>query len=83
MERGKPDSDAGTDELRRGYDASSLKGGVRGKYIKRYSAGTNLVRLDADVSRTFPNDNAWSNRRAAKCSALKWNWKRTAAGSPK
>lgn len=56
MKRGKPDSAAGTDELRRGYDASSLKGGVRGKYVKRYSAGTNLVRLDADVSRSFPND---------------------------
>jgi hypothetical protein len=31
-----------TDELRREYDLSKLKG-VRGKYATRYQAGTNLV----------------------------------------
>jgi len=31
------------DELRREYDVSKLKGGVRGKYTARYRAGTNLV----------------------------------------
>ena len=33
----------------------SLKGGVRGKYADRYARGTNLVRLDADVARVFPD----------------------------
>lgn len=33
----------------------SLKGGVRGKYAARYAAGTNLVRLDADVAAVFPD----------------------------
>lgn len=71
MKRGKPDSAAGTDELRRGYDASSLKGGVRGKYVKRYSAGTNLVRLDADVSRSFPDDKSVNDALRLLVSAAK------------
>ena len=44
------------DELRAGYDASVLKGGVRGKYLARYRAGTNLVLLSPDVARAFPDD---------------------------
>ena len=31
------------DELRAEYDLSQLTGGVRGKYVRRYKAGTNLV----------------------------------------
>ncbi len=46
------------DELRPEYDFSQMKGGVRGKYAKRYSAGTNLVLLDPDVTQAFPNDEA-------------------------
>jgi hypothetical protein len=46
------------DELRRSYSAADLKGGVRGKYAKRSSAGTNLIRLDADVSKAFPDEKA-------------------------
>ena len=44
------------DELRREYDLSSLKTGVRGKYFERYQAGTNLVLLSPDVARHFPNE---------------------------
>jgi hypothetical protein len=44
------------DELRPEYDASLLKGGVRGKYAARYREGTNLVRLAPDVARAFPDD---------------------------
>ena len=33
----------------------NFSGGVRGKYAKRYAAGTNLVLLDADVARIFPD----------------------------
>ena len=40
------------DEMRSEYDFS---GGVRGKYAKRYAAGTNIVRLDTDVSKVIRN----------------------------
>ena len=42
------DSDR-NDELRPEYDLSLLKGGVRGKYAKRFREGTNLVLLSPDV----------------------------------
>jgi hypothetical protein len=45
-----------TDELRREYDLSKLKGGVRGKYTRRYRAGTNLVLLSPDVAEYFPDE---------------------------
>ena len=44
-----------TDELRREYDLSKLKG-VRGKYARRYQAGTNLVLLSADVAEYFRDE---------------------------
>jgi hypothetical protein len=47
------------DELRPEYDlARLLKGGVRGKYAASYQAGTNLVLLEPDVARAFPDDAA-------------------------
>ncbi len=44
------------DELRREYDLSTLKGGVRGKYVARYRRGTNLVLLSPDVAEFFPDE---------------------------
>jgi hypothetical protein len=44
------------DELRREYDLSTLRGGVRGKYAARYKAGTNLVLLSPDVAKYFPDE---------------------------
>ena len=44
------------DELRREYDLSELKGGVRSKYIACYRAGTNLVLLSPDVAEYFPDE---------------------------
>ena len=44
-----------SDELRKEYDLSNLKGGVRGKYLDRYREGTNLVLLSPDVARHFPD----------------------------
>jgi hypothetical protein len=35
-----------------GYD---FKNGVRGKYYRRFREGTNLVLLDPDVARFFPD----------------------------
>ena len=47
------------DELRPEYDLHALlKGGVRGKYVARYRAGTNLVLLDPDVARAFADEAA-------------------------
>lgn len=46
------------DELRAEYDLSQLKGGIRGKYVQRYKAGTNLVLLAPDVAEAFPSDEA-------------------------
>jgi hypothetical protein len=43
-----------TDELRREYDFASMRGGVRGKYSKRFKAGTNLVLLEPEVAKAFP-----------------------------
>ncbi len=40
------------DQMRNRYDFS---GGVRGKYARRYAVGTNVVVLDPDVARLFPN----------------------------
>jgi len=44
------------DDLRPEYDLSKLKGGVRGKYAKRFQQGTNLVLLSPDVARYFPDE---------------------------
>jgi hypothetical protein len=44
-------------DLRPEYDLARLKGGVRGKYYRRTVAGTNLVLLEPDVARAFPDSN--------------------------
>ena len=47
------------DDLRPEYDLKELlKGGVRGRYADRYRGGTNLVLLEPDVARAFPDDAA-------------------------
>lgn len=51
----KKEVDELEDELRSEYDFSKMAGGVRGKYVERYRAGTNLVLLDPDVAQV-PTD---------------------------
>jgi hypothetical protein len=51
----KVESEIEQDELRPEYDLSQLKGRVRGKYVERYRAGTNLVLLEPDVAAAFPD----------------------------
>ncbi len=46
------------DDLRPEYDLSKLAGGVRGKYYRRGAGATNLVLIDADLVRMFPNSEA-------------------------
>lgn len=43
------------DEILPEYD---LSGGVRGKYTARLAEGTNLVPLDPDVAKVFPDAKA-------------------------
>ncbi len=44
------------DDMRPEYDLAKLKGGVRGKYYQQARAGTNLVLIEADLARVFPDD---------------------------
>jgi hypothetical protein len=44
------------DDMRPEYDLSKLKFIGRGIYAKAYRSGTNLVLLDRDVRKAFPDD---------------------------
>jgi hypothetical protein len=44
------------DDLRPEYDLSKLKGGLRGKYARRFQEGTNLVLLSPDIAEYFPDE---------------------------
>ncbi len=46
------------DEMRTEYRREDLGKGVRGKYFERVSKGTNLVLLDDQVAKSFPNAEA-------------------------
>ena len=48
----KPQSKRRTDEMRAEYDFS---GGVRGKYVVKYRSGNNVVLLDPEVAKAFPD----------------------------
>ena len=43
------------DTLRPEYPADLIKSGVRGKYANRYREGTNIVLVDPDLHRLFPD----------------------------
>jgi hypothetical protein len=59
------------DELRREYDLSKLKGGVRGEYVSRYRAGTNLVLLSPDVAAYFRDEQSVNSALRALIDAAK------------
>jgi hypothetical protein len=46
------------EEMRSEYRREDLGKGVRGKYLARYSKGTNLVLLDDRVAKAFPTAEA-------------------------
>jgi hypothetical protein len=50
MKKGRKDS-----EILEEYDFS---GGVRGKYARKYRRGSNVVVLDPDLAKRFPNSRA-------------------------
>ena len=59
------------DECRPEYDFASMKGGVRGKYTRRFAAGSNVALIDPDLAKAFPTDRAvndalWTVVRASR-----------------
>jgi hypothetical protein len=62
-----------SDEMREEYDFTPemLRQGVRGKYAERYAAGTNIVRLDADVAEVFPDSEAVNSALRALAGIIK------------
>ena len=57
------------DELRPEYDLTKLKKGVRGKYVKQALAGTNLVLVDPELSKLFPDSASVNRALQALCDA--------------
>ncbi|MBI4832217.1 MAG: hypothetical protein HY801_11850 [Candidatus Lindowbacteria bacterium] len=49
---------AEADKMRHEYRREDLGPGVRGKYLKTYQGGTNLVLLSPDVAKAFPTEEA-------------------------
>ncbi|MEL6601718.1 MAG: hypothetical protein AAFP20_00650 [Cyanobacteria bacterium J06614_10] len=46
------------DTLRTEYSADLIKSGVRGKYASRYKEGTNVVVIEPDLHKIFPDSEA-------------------------
>jgi hypothetical protein len=46
------------DGLRAEYDLTKLGPGVRGKYYKQATAGTNLVLIEPDLAELFPDSDS-------------------------
>lgn len=49
------------DTLRAEYPAELIAGGERGKYVKRYRKGTNIVVIDPDLHQVFPDSVSVNN----------------------
>lgn len=47
-----------SDDLRPEYDFGALSGGVRGKHAQRVRESSNIVLLEPDIARAFPNEDA-------------------------
>ena len=46
------------DDLRAEYDFASMKGGVRGKYVRRLRKGSNVVLIEPEIAKAFPTEAA-------------------------
>ena len=46
------------DDMRPEYDFASMKGGVRGKYVRLLREGTNIVVLEPEVAEAFLTEQA-------------------------
>lgn len=65
----KASSKAEKDDLRPEYDLTKLKKVGRGKYYKQAMAGTNLVLVDADLAKVFPDSASVNRALRALCDA--------------
>ena len=45
----------GGDDLRAEYPPELIESGIRGKYAKRYREGTNVVLIDRNLQKFFPD----------------------------
>ena len=55
MQKKESSAKKNKEDLRPEYDLSKLKGGVRGKYYKQATAGTNLVLIEPELTEVFPD----------------------------
>ncbi len=46
------------DKLREEYSEELIKSGVRGKHVKRFREGTNMVLIASDLHEFFPDSEA-------------------------
>ena len=76
----KASTRAMNDDLRPEYDLTKLKGGVRGKYYERARAGTNLVLVDPDLAKAFPDADSVNRALLDAASATRGSSKRTRKG---
>jgi hypothetical protein len=72
----KTSSKSAEPEMRDEYDFSR---GVRGKYARRYAQGTNVVVLEPDVAKVFPNAEAVNDSLRALAGIIRRQQKRPAA----
>jgi hypothetical protein len=74
-----------SDELRPDYKREDLGIGVRGKYLKEYRKGTNLVLLSPDVAKVFSTEEAVNQALRSLISLAEKSMGRTRRtnGSPK
>jgi hypothetical protein len=43
------------DDMRSAYSPDLIKSGIRGKFVRRYREGTNIVLIDPDLREQFPD----------------------------
>ena len=72
----KPKTKNGKPEMLREYD---FRGGVRGKYAKRFSQGSNVVILDRDVAEIFTDSESVNQALRALSDILKRQKKKASA----
>jgi hypothetical protein len=71
------------DELRPEYDLRKLKFIGRGIYAERYRSGTNLVLLEPDVRKAFPDDESVNEALRVIAKAVKRQLSRNRRSSTK
>jgi hypothetical protein len=71
------------DEPRAEYRREDLGQGERGKYLKAFQAGTNLVLLSPDVAQAFPSEEAVNDALRSLIEVARRSVKRKPVASPR